>query len=80
MLRAFLSLIFEWFSRFRAAEATVITFLFFSFLGGWLLSQTEQNRIVHAKQPIHAEVVISTNFTHGETIETAPRKTKCVKQ
>mgnify|MGYP000499952699 CR=1 FL=1 len=68
--------LFEKFSFFTAAEATIISFVLMSLIGGGILYGTEKNRDVHAKQAVLQEVnVTPTTPLFSGTVGEAPTQT-----
>lgn len=65
MLNRFFSRFFDRISLLQAAEATVISFILMSIIGGTVLYLTEMNRIVDAKEAIHATVLVQTTVSEG---------------
>ncbi len=54
------------FSLFNPVEATVVSFIVASLVGGTLLWYTEGGRIVHAKQAAHYEVTVAPTAAPGD--------------
>jgi trk system potassium uptake protein TrkH len=65
---------FKRLSFFSAAQLTVVSFVIMSIIGGLLLWSTEHNRLVHAKIPVHKQVlVLEKNDQNGELV-TSPQE------